>query len=476
MNKLSAIEPQRVFHYFEEICSIPRGSGNMGKIADYCVEFAKNHGLRYERDEVNNVIIYKDGTKSGEPVILQGHIDMVCQKTPESTINFDTDGLDIYVDGDYITANGTTLGADNGIAVAMIFAILESDNFIHPPIEAVLTTDEEIGMIGAGKLDCTKLSAKRMINIDSEDSKLLTVSCAGGSDCKILMPVKRMKACGKKVIITLKGLKGGHSGVEIDKGRVNANILSGRILNYARKLRDFEIISINGGDKGNAITPICNIELVVDETEEFVAKIEDYFAVVKKEISEREEDVAISVRVGEEGNFDAIDKESKEKLIYMLLTAPNGVVEMSAEIKNLVETSLNLGVLRTEEERIILHFALRSNKQTAMEFLEERLTSLASYNNCNIEVFGHYPPWEYKENSSLQELYIKTYEEHFSEKPDVIAIHAGLECGVFASKIDDFDCISIGPDMYDIHTVNEKLSVSSAKSFFELLVDILSKM
>ena len=476
MNKLNGIEPVRVFHYFEEICGIPHGSGNMDKISEYCVNFAKNHNLKYDKDEANNVVIYKDGTKDGEPVILQGHIDMVCQKTSESTINFETDGLDIYIDGDFITANGTTLGADNGVAVAIILAILESTDIVHPPIEAVFTTDEEIGMIGAGKLDCTKLSGKRMINMDSEASELLTVSCAGGSDCKILMPAKRVKGCGKKVSITLKGLKGGHSGVEIDKGRVNANVLAGRILNYAKKLCDFDLISINGGDKGNAITPMCNIELVIDETEEFIAKIEDYFSLVKKEISEREKDAAITIRVEEDGNFDVIDKESRNKLIYFLLTAPNGVVEMSAEIDNLVETSLNLGVLKTEDDKIIFHFALRSNKQTAMDFLEERLTLLASYNGCSIEVSGHYPPWEYKENSPLQELYIKTYENHFGKKPDVVAIHAGLECGVFAAKIEDFDCISIGTDMYEIHTVNEKLSISSMKSFFELLVDMLSKM
>lgn len=476
MNKLNNVEPKRVFHYFEEICNIPHGSGNMDKIADYCVEFAKRHNLKYERDEVNNVIIYKDGTKEGEPVILQGHIDMVCQKTPESNINFETDGLDIYVDGDYITANGTTLGADNGVAAAAILAILESESIVHPPVEAVFTTDEEIGMIGAGKLDCTKLSGKRLMNLDTGGIDILTVSCAGGSDCKILMPVKRVKGCGKKVSITLKGLTGGHSGVEINKGRVNANILAGRILNFAKKTCDFDLISINGGDKGNAITPMCNIELVVNETEEFIAKLEDYFALVKKEISEREKDVAISIRVDEEGNFDVVDKESRDRLIYMLLTAPNGVVEMSAEIKNLVETSLNLGVLKTEEDKIILHFALRSNKQTAMDFLEERLTLLASYNGCSVEVSGHYPPWEFRENSPLQEIFINTYEERFGKKPIIQAIHAGLECGILSSKIPDVDCISIGPDTFDVHTVNEKLSISSMKAFFDLLVDMLSKM
>lgn len=476
MNKLINIEPERVFYFFEEICSIPHGSGNMDKIAGYCVNFAKTHGLCYVRDEADNVIIYKDGTKSGEPVILQGHIDMVCQKTPESTINFETDGLDIYIDGDYVKANGTTLGADNGVAVAIILAILESKDILHPPIEAVFTSDEEIGMIGAGKLDGTKLSGKRLINLDTDGIDKLTVSCAGGSDFKIFMPVKRTIACGKRISITIKGLKGGHSGVEIHKGRVNANVLAGRILNYANKICNFDILSINGGDKGNAITPICNMSLVVANSEEFIPKMEDYFELLKKEMSERENNLDITIKVVEEGNFNVIDKESKEKLIYMLITAPNGVIDMSAEIENLVETSLNLGVLTTEEERIVLHFVLRSNKKTAMDFLEERLTLLASYNDCNVEVFGHYPPWEYKENSKLRDEYVKAYEKIYNKKPDILAIHAGLECGILSSKIKDADCISIGPDIFDMHTVNERLSISSIKQFFDLLVDMLSEI
>ncbi len=479
MLPLETLKPQRVFNYFEQLSAIPRGSGNMKGISQFCVNFAKQNNLKYICDDADNVIIYKDATTGYElsaPIILQGHIDMVCQKTPESNINFETDGLDIFKDGDFVSAKDTTLGADNGIAVAMILAILESDGYNHPPIEAVFTTDEEIGMIGAGKLDCTKLSGKRMINIDSENSELLTVSCAGGSDLRIIIPIKRTKVFGKKVVITLKGLRGGHSGVEIDKGRINANILAGRILNYAQKLCDFDVVSINGGDKGNAITPMCEIEMVLDNTEEFISKIEDYFAVIKKEIAEVEKGASISIRVGDEGSFEVVDKENKDKLIYLLMTVPNGVIRMSAEIEGLVETSLNLGILKTEKENVILHFALRSNKQSAMEFLEERLTIIASYNDCNVEVSGHYPPWEYKDNSPLQKLYIDTYEQHFGKKPDVIAIHAGLECGVFASKISDFDCISIGPDMYGIHTVDEKLSISSTNSFFELLVDMLSKM
>ncbi len=479
MEKLKGLKPECVFRFFEEICNIPHGSGDMDKIAEYCVEFADDHGLKSIRDETNNVIIYKDGTKGYEncnPIILQGHIDMVCQKTPDSNIDFTKDSIDIYVDGDYIKANGTSLGADNGIGAAMIMAVLEDDQIAHPPIEAVFTTDEEIGMVGAGKLDCTKLAGTKMINLDSESSDLLTVSCAGGSDCKIFVPLKRVKACGKKVSLTIKGLKGGHSGVEIDKGRVNANILAGRILNYAKKLCDYDIISINGGDKGNAITPNCAVELAVGETEEFIAKLEDYFTLVKKEMSEREEGLDISVEVGDEDNFDVLDKATKNKLIYMLTTTPNGVVEMSANIKDLVETSLNLGILKTKEDKIIMHYTLRSNKQTVMEFLEERLISFASYNECDVEVSGHYPPWEYKDDSSLQEIYIEAFEKRFGKKPAVCAIHAGLECGIFASKIEDFDCISVGPDMYGIHTVNEKLSISSTEAMFELLTDVLSKI
>ncbi len=476
MKVLEKVQPERVFHYFEEICSIPHGSGNMTKIADYCVEFAKSHGLRYEWDEADNVIIYKNGTKEGEPVILQGHIDMVCQKTPEKDINFETDGLDIFIDGDYIRADGTTLGADNGIGVALIMAVLENDEYIHPPIEAVFTTDEEIGMLGAAKLDGTKLSASRMINLDAGNTETMVVSCAGGCDFKAFMNITRTKVCGKKVSVTIKGLKGGHSGVEIDKGRVNANILAGRILNHISKICDFDIVSVNGGDKGNVIPSICNIELVTEDTECLVSKTEDYFALVKKELSAIEPDISISVRVEEDGNFDAIDKASKDKLIYMLATTPDGVVNMSAEIKNLVETSQNLGVLKTEDDKILLHYVMRSNKQLAMDGLVEKMTLFASYNDCDVEVSGHYPPWEFVSDSLMQKLFTGIYKKHFDKEPRILAIHAGLECGIFSSKIKNLDCISFSPDSPDVHTVNERLSISSTKIVFKLLLDMLSEM
>ncbi len=478
MGKLIDLENHRVFYYFEEICKIPHGSGNMEQISNFCVEFAKKHNLKYYQDEAKNVIIYKSGTsgyENSEPVILQGHIDMVCQKTPESSIDFTKDGLDIYIDNGFIKAKNTTLGADNGIAVAMMLAILESESLSHPPLEAVFTTDEEIGMLGAGKLDMEKLSAKKMINLDMGKNDEVIVSCAGGVDVAVNFSFVRKVASGKKINIIIEGLKGGHSGGMINEGRVNADILAGRILSYAKKITAFDIISINGGDKGNVIPPRCEISLVLSDEKDFIAKMEDYFDIIKDEVSEREENLKILIDVKENGNFECLDEKSRDKLIYLLISLPNGVVDMSTKIRNLVETSLNLGILNTSEDKISLLFTLRSNKQSALNYLEEKLFNICEYNDCNVESFGHYPPWEYVENTNMQTLYKKSYEEMFNALPSIYAVHAGLECGIFASKIKGLDCIAIGPDMFDIHTVAEKLSIEKTKEFYEFLTYFISK-
>lgn len=477
MKKLENLKPQKVFRYFEEITGIPRGSGNMEKISSYCMEFAERNSLKAVRDEADNVIIFKPATvgyEECEPVILQGHLDMVCQKEPECQIDFEKDGLDIYIDGDFIKAKGTTLGADNGIAVAMILAILESDDISHPPIEAVFTTDEEIGMIGAGKLDTSLIKGRRMINLDSEEFETFTVSCAGGSDFKLTIPTKRKKAFGRKVEITVRGLMGGHSGVEIHKGRINANILAGRILDFAKTVADFEIIGIDGGDKGNAIPLISKIQLVTEDAESFIKEMQKYFDLIKEEFSDSEEkDLEIIAEALEEGEYDAVDSEIAEKLIYVLLLAPNGVQRMSSKIENLVETSLNLGILKTETDKITMLFALRSNKKTALEFLEKKLETFVSVIECEVEKSGHYPPWEFNASSTLQKLYEKVFFEKFGHSPSLAAIHAGLECGIFASRLNGFDAIAIGPVMHDIHTVNERLSISSTKEIFNLVIDLL---
>ena len=469
---------KNVLEYFHQICAIPHGSGNMEKISEFCVQFANKNNLKYVRDTANNVIIYKNGTKgfeNSEPIILQGHIDMVCQKTIDSEIDFLKDKIETYVDGDFLKARNTTLGADNGIAVAMIMTILESDDIPHPPIEAVFTTDEEIGMIGASALDFSLLKSKKMINLDSEEEENLTVSCAGGSDFALNIPKATKEFKGTKITVEIKDLLGGHSGVEIDKGRVNANILLGRILNHLKNEVTFEILTVNGGTKANAITPYAVIEIATENPEFFIQKLEEYKLEISKELKSREPNLKIVATVKGNSCFTVLDEVTKAKLIYILTITPNGIIEMSKDIENLVETSLNLGVLKTSEECIVLNYALRSNKESALYALEEKMSEFCNYNNCNFEISGRYLPWEYKDNSPLQNLYIKTYEEKLLKKPNVVAIHAGLECAVFSSKIQDIDCISIGPDMFDVHTVNERLSISSAENIFNILCKLLNK-
>lgn len=466
----------RVLEIFKEITAVPRGSENMVAIAAYCVNFAQKNNLKFLRDNANNVVIYKDATtdkKESKPIILQAHLDMVCQVSPDSNHNFLTDGPQIIIDGDFLKANKTTLGADNGIGVAIILAILESKSISHPPIEAVLTTDEEIGMIGATALDMSVLKSKRMINLDSEEDDTVTVSCAGGSDFKIRLPIDSEEFFGTKITLKLFGLKGGHSGVDINKGRVNANVLSGRILNDLY-INDFRIVDINGGDKCNAITTNSTITIVA-KSEDTIEKVEDYLNTIKAELSVIEPDFDFEIS-SESTTDSAFSKMLTEKVIYLLLNAPSGVVEMSAEIPGLVETSLNLGILSTNQDDIIFRFALRSNKLAGLDYLEENLTSLANSISASYKTYGHYPPWEYKADSKLQEVYAKCFTEYYGFPPKIEAIHAGLECGVFDSQIEGLNAIAVGPQMYDVHTVNERLSISSTNKFFDLLLKVLETL
>ncbi len=470
-----SVHTEKVFKYFEEISSIPRGSGNMKQIADYIENFAQKFKFRYIRDNADNVIIFKSSAKGYEetqPIILQGHLDIVCQSTEDCKINFLKDGLDFYRDGDFIKARGTTLGADNGIAVAYILTILSSDDIPHPPIEAVFTTDEEIGLLGAHALDTSVLKSKKMINLDSESDDILTVSCAGGQDAVFTFPYCTKEVSGTQVTVTVKGLLGGHSGVEIDKGRVNANILMGRILSYLDTVADFHIISINGGTKRNAIPNSCVAKLCTQNADIILQKLNSYKELLISELSAREPDFCLEISQKNE-NALCLDQASKQNIIDFLNIVPNGIMEMSAEIKGLVETSLNLGVLTTQDNKITAEFALRSNKKSAMEHLNERLNRLAKTLGANIKNSGFYPPWEFNSTSALRELYKKCYYEKFGKEIKVEAIHAGLECAVFSTAIKDLDCISVGPNMSDVHTTGERLSISSAISTFELLLKVL---
>ena len=469
----------RVFEIFGEISKIPRGSGHRTEIANFCIDFARKHGLKYVCDKAENVIIYKQASKdckNKEPVILQGHLDMVWQKSADSKIDFLKDAIEIYKDGDFVKANGTTLGADNGIAVAIVLSILERDDLPHPKIEAVFTSDEEIGMLGAVELDTSLVSGKKLINLDSEDDDTVTVSCAGGSDFKAVLPIKRATKKAEIMEISLFGLKGGHSGVEINKNRVNANILSGRLLNYLNENAEFDLVSINGGDKANAIVNCCSIVLCADRVNEIVALAEEYLGTVKAEISAKEPNFSFELKALGQKEALVFDKSAKEDIIYTLNCTPNAIIEMSAEIEGLVETSLNLGILQTQDDEVTIHYALRSNKASSLEFLEDKMKCFFSKVNAKISTFGHYPPWEYKDNSSLKNLYLDVYTALFSETPKVEAIHAGLECAVFSSSIKNSDCIAIGPTILDAHTVNERLSIASTEKVYDIVLNMLEKL
>ncbi len=466
----------RVFEIFEELCSIPHGSGDMIKIADYCVQFAKKNNLQYNRDNANNVIIYKGATADfvgSDPIILQGHLDMVCQKTDDSPFDFEKDSLKLFYDGDFISAKDTTLGADNGIAVSYILTILESDQIEHPPIEAVFTTDEEIGMVGAAALDFSVLKSKRMINLDSEEDDTLTVSCAGGMDFHIQIPFKTVPVTATKIEIILGGLKGGHSGVEIHKNRTNADILAGHLLKFISAKTDFSLISIDGGNKGNAIANRCVIWVCADNPDAFVSAAKEFLSSKSQALLDAEPNFFFDITVRDTAMHNAFLQNTQNDVLFLLTAFPNGVVQMSGEINGLVETSLNLGVLKTENGFVSALISLRSNKKTGIQELKDKLIALCSRMCCSYKTVGYYPPWEFNRSSALQKIYCETYSRIFGNEPKIEAIHAGLECAVFADKIKGLDCISMGPNLFDVHTVLERLQVSSAKRTFDLLLEML---
>lgn len=469
---------EKVFYYFEKLSAIPRGSGNMKGISDFCEDFAKQFNLKYIRDTADNIVIFKnasDKSENTEPIILQGHLDMVCQKKDGFEIDFSHNGIKIYRDGDFIKADGTTLGADNGIAVAYILAVLASDDISHPPIEAIFTTDEEIGLIGANALDTSVLKSRRMINLDSEAEDVLTVSCAGGRDVVFKLPITRENSNGVKISIGVKGLAGGHSGAEIHKNRVNANKLMGEFLVELKSKSEFKIISVNGGSKSNAIPATCVCEICVQNKDGILQNIRSFENSHKSKIQKNEPNFYIETVIGDNASYDCLSENSTQKITDILSTAPDGVIKMSEEIEDLVETSLNLGILSTETSSIKFHFSLRSNKERELEILTDKILNIGKAIDAETETFGFYPPWEFNPVSPLRELYKNCYRSLNGKEIKVEAIHAGLECAVFSSGIKNLDCISVGPDMHNVHTPNEELNIPSAVRTFNLILNVLEE-
>ncbi len=481
MSVLKNLQPERVFYYFEEITKIPHGSGNTKQISDYLVEFARAHDLKYIQDESNNVIIFKEASKGYEKapcVILQGHMDMVCEKIPESSHDFTKDPLELMVEGDYISAKDTTLGGDDGIAVAYALAILEDESLCHPALEVLITVDEEIGLLGAAALDTAPLKGRYLINLDSEEEGYLWVGCAGGLTAQTNIPVKYQEAAGMKYEIAVSGLLGGHSGSEIDKNRANATLLLGRFLFEAREKGQYLLAELEGGQKDNAIPRMARALILADcDTGEELRKFAGEFTEnLRKEYTGSDEGITVSVEARGEGQEPVLHPVSLEKVLFFLLHYPNGIQKMCGYMEGLVETSCNLGIVRLTPESFQCSASVRSSVATEKKALADKIAYLTEFLGGEYKAEGDYPSWEYKQDSKLRPYMVDIYEKLFHTRPEVKVIHAGLECGLFYEKIPGLDCVSLGPDMKDIHTTEEQLSISSVQRVWEYLTEVLKNM
>lgn len=481
MSVLENCEPKRVFYYFEEISKIPHGSKNTKEISDYLVSFAKEHQLRYVQDEYGNIVIYKAASAGYEKlpaVILQGHMDMVCEKEAGSNHDFEKDPLRLKIEDGFVTAEGTTLGADDGIAVAYALALLETDSYAHPALEVVITVDEEVGLLGAQNLDASCLSDKYLINLDSDEEGILLTGCAGGVSAISSIPVKYRNASGCLYEVKIHGLQGGHSGMEIGKNRANANILMGRFLYGLKEQLPYELAELEGGQKDNVIPRECSCALLIQPEDTEILK--DYAcrltAELRKEYSGSDAGISVSVEFQEETQIGVLHPVSQEKVLFYLMNVPNGVQKMSGNIPGLVETSTNLGAARLEDEVFYASCGVRSSVNSAKYAVSDKIEYLTEFLGGDYKKEGEYPAWEYREQSPLREHMIEVYQDMYQKAPRVEAVHAGLECGLFYEKIPGLDCVSTGPNLWDIHTPQEKMEIASVRRVWEYLIQVLATM
>ncbi|AHF08200.1 aminoacyl-histidine dipeptidase [Desulfitobacterium metallireducens] len=483
LEMLKDLQPVEVFKYFEKLSQIPRGSGNEKEVSDYLVSFAKEYSLEFVQDSALNVVIKKKATPGYEnspTVVLQGHMDMVCEKNIGNEHDFTKDPLKLRVIDDMIYATGTTLGADNGIAVAMGLAILASNEYQHPAIELLVTTSEETGMDGAMALDPKNIEGRTLINIDSEEEGTLLVSCAGGVTAKTLIPAAWEPVDANLVpyIIKIRGLKGGHSGMEIDKERGNTNKLMGRILMSVLSEIDFRLSSLNGGSKRNAIPRETDAVIMVKAEDKALVekRISDCEALFTSELRTQDPDVRVEFEVLPTLPPEMLTKESTNNGVNYLYLVINGVTSMSMDIKGLVESSLNLGVVSTLEDSIEFISSIRSSVRSLKNELLNRLVVTAKLNGGTVVTESVYPEWAYNPTSKIRTIFEDVYAKMYGKKPHITAIHAGLECGLFAEKFGEMDAISFGPNLYDVHTPNEHMSISSVQRTWEYLLEILKNL
>ena len=473
--------PSNVLRFFEYLSSVPHGSGNTKRISDLCVKFAKERGLDCIQDEWNNIIIKKPGSKGKEdcePVILQGHLDMVCAKLPDDPVDMSVTPVKLICDGEWLYADKTSLGGDNIFAISTIMAILDDDTLSHPPIEALFTTDEETGMFGAAGLDASHLKGRRMLNLDSEEEGVFTVSCAGGVRANCTLPVKRTSAAGQVCYeITVGGLLGGHSGMEIAKERGNSNKLAARMLFDAAKRFGLRLCTLEGGVFDNVITAKTTATVAVDEDKSayFEKLIEEYDKIYKNEFASSDPGVYVTaektVYKGE-----AVTAEDTERALRCLFVLPQGVQTMSVDIQGLPETSLNMGILKLEDNELKFNFSIRSSVGTKKEDLYNKVETLVTMCGGSVEPKNRYPEWAYRKESPVRDTALEAYRKIYGKEAVISATHGGLECGLFSEKMPGLDCVSFGPEMYDVHSVRERLNLPSAERIYKLVCLILEKL
>ena len=476
--RLAGLEPSAVFGYFEDLCAVPHGSHNEKAISDSLVAFAKEQGIRYIQDEYNNVILFADGTCGMEdhaPVILQGHMDMVCEKDADCPLNMETDGLDLGHDGTCVFARGTTLGGDDGIALAYAMALIADKSIPHPPLEVIITVDEEVGMLGANSIDVSMLKGRTMVNLDSEDEGVFTVSCAGGARATLSLKVERKMVYGPCVRLSVDGLQGGHSGAEIHKNRANANKVMGEFMSRILKLMPLCLTSFSGGSKDNAISRSCQANVVAMGIG--LERINTVAQELQDEIREKYDEPEATIQAFDVDALggNSLTTEDTARAVALLCAVPNGVQSYSADIPGLVQTSLNLGVAKLGEQ-FSLTFSVRSSVNQEKEELLKKLRELCAFYDGSYSQMGEYPAWEYRKDSPLRDTMVKLYTQMYGKEPEVVAIHAGLECGLLAQKLPGLDCVSIGPQMHDIHTSREKLEIASTKRVWDFLCAVLKEL
>ena len=479
MAVLEGLQPSEVFYYFEEISKIPHISYHEKALSDYCVGFARERGLFCQQDEMGNVLIVKEATAGYEQeqtIMIQGHLDMVGDKMPDCAIDMETEPIQLMVDGDYVCAKGTTLGGDDGIAIAYALAILDSEEIAHPRLEVIFTVSEEVGLLGAKSMDLSMCKGRRLINIDSDIEGMLIAGCAGGVRIKTEIPVVRVTKSGICCDIIIEGLKGGHSGMEIDKGRSNANVLMGRFLQMVREKMPVYLVSVKGGAKDNVIPKDSQAMLLVEESRlgELKEVQKQFLHEVASEFGTADPDIVLRINKGVSRQEAMLDETSVKRVLSALNLMPNGIQSMSMDLPGLVESSLNMGVIRTTEHEFILEFAVRSAFASAKQNICRKVLMLTELLGGSAKMEGEYPAWSYARNSRFRSLCVELYRQQYGTEPRVEIIHAGLECGLLSDKLPGLDCISMGPNMYDIHTPKERLSISSVARVWKYLKAILA--